>query len=208
MTTMYGDPAQGPIPASPSGLFDGVPLLGDRTRFLYRHVHRTISAFIEEKLSARGWGKAVPSGPQPSVNFGATPLTYQEIQPDENGVTIKGNTVAITPGDEGEDHLAELGGGFWHVPIPFFFDVYGDDQSISKSIGSDIKSLLTRGTVIPLYDWTTGTPVLVPGSYIEFEFVTGPERPVAAQTATDFRKYWHVVKAEAHTYYVPTLPAG
>lgn len=198
---------QGAIPVSPAGLFTNVPVLPDMPRFLYRHVHRTISAYIEEKLTTLGWGKAVPSGPQPSVNFGATPLTYQEIQPDENGQTVKSNTVAITPGDEQQDELGELGGGLWHVAIPFFFDVYGEDQSISKSIASDIKSLLTRGTVIPLYDWTTGTPVQANGAYIEFEFVLGPERPPVAQTASDFRRYWQIVKCEAHTYYYPVSPS-
>lgn len=200
--------AQGEIPVSPPNLFDGVPLLDDTVRFLYRHVHRTICAYTEEKLALRGWPRKVKTGLQPTVNFGATPLTFQEIQPDENGIPIKGNTVAITPGDEAADELEELGGGFWHVPIPFFFDVYGDDQSISKSIASDVKALITRGVVIPLYDWTTGLPVRVPESYVEFEFVTGPERPVAAQTATDFRRWWHVVKCEAHTYYVPRLATG
>lgn len=195
------------VPVSPTGLFSSSVALPDAPRFLYRHTHRTISAYVEEKLTAFGWGKRVDSGSQPSVNFGASPLTYQEIQPDENGVPIDANTIAITPGDEGQDELVELGGRFWHVSCPYFFDVYGDDQSIAKSIASDVKSLVTRGAVIPLYDWTTGTPVVVSESYIEFDLVTGPERPPAAQAATDFRRYWQIVKAEAHTYYVPVSPS-
>jgi hypothetical protein len=186
-----------------AGLFDTIVTTTDSPRFLYRHVHRTISAFVEEKMITLGWPRPASSGPQPTVNFGATPVTYQEIQPDENNVAIASNTVAITPGDESDDVLGELGGGFWEVTIPFFFDVYGDDQSISKSIAADIKSLLTRGTCLPLYDWTSGTPTAVTGSYIEFEFVIGPERPPAAQQATDFRRFWSVVKAEAHVYYTP-----
>lgn len=153
-------------------------------------------------MTALGWGKRLRTGVQPAVNFGASPVTYQEIQPDENNVAITANTIAVTPGDEGIDELAELGGRYWHVAIPFFFDVYGDDQSIAKSIASDIKGLLTRGTVLPLLDWTSGIPVAVPQAYIEFELVIGPERPPAAQSATDFRRFWSVVKAEAHTYYV------
>lgn len=199
---------QGGIPASPSGLFANVDVRPEAPRFLYRHVHRTISAYIEEKLTGLGWGRAVAGPFQPTVNFGATPLTYQEILPDENGQTVKPNTVAVTPGDEGEDELGELGGGLWHVAIPFFFDVYGEDQSIAKSIASDIKSLITRGAVIALYDWTNGTPVQSNGGYIEFEFVTGPERPQVAQVASDFRKYWQIVKCEAHAYYYPVSPSA
>lgn len=196
------------LPATPPNLFAGVDVSADVPRFLYRHIHRTISAYVEEKMTGLGWGKRVATGSQPTVNFGASPVTYQEIQPDENNVPVTPNTVAITPGDEDEDRLVEMGGGFWEVPIPFFFDVYGDDQSISKSIASDIKSLLTRGTCIPLFDWTTGTPIQVPESYIEFELVIGPERPPAAQQATDFRRFWSVVKSEAHTYYVPVSPSA
>jgi len=198
-----------PLPETPTGLFANVVDSPDVLRFLYRHVHRTTAAYIEERMIARGWGKRAASGPQPTVNFGASPVTYQEIQPDENGTSVKPNTLAITPGDEGEDTLEELGGGYWQVVIPFFFDVYGDDQSISKSIASDVKALLTRGLVLPLYDWTTGTPAVVESSYIEFENVIGPERPVVAQISTEgFRRFWNVVKAEAHIYYVATGPAA
>lgn len=198
-----------PLPVTPSGLFSDVVHYNDVPRFMYRHVHRTVAAYIEEKMVAKGWPKRVASGSQPVSNFGAAPVTYQEIQPDENGKSVVANAIAITPGDEGDDVLQEMGGGYWEVLIPFFFDCYGEDQSISKSMASDVKSLITRGTVLPLYDWTTGTPVVVPESYIEFTDVFGPERPPVAQAAAEgFRRFWHVVKAEAHIFYVPASAAS
>lgn len=166
-------------------------------RFRSRHAHKTVAAYIEEKLTQLGWvGSAVP--------FGATPLTFKEVVPDENGVAVAANTVSITAGDLSEDALAELGGGLWEVVLPIFIDVYGDSASIAQSIAEDVREQLTRGMVIPMFDWSDVQAPALDGGYIEFEGVVGPERPQASAVSQDFRKFWRVVKVEAHLYYEGT----
>lgn len=162
-------------------------------RFRQRHVHRTIAAYIESALAELGWVV-------PPVNFGTVPVTFIEIQPDENGEKVAPNTVAITLGDEPADEDLEMGNGLQGLDLPVFVDIYGVEQSVAVSIASDVKSVL-KNAVIPLYDYT-GAPPVVTDDLIEFEDVTGPEKPAVAREASDFRKYWRVVKAIAHVEFV------
>ena len=164
-------------------------------RFRSRHVHRTIAAFMEERLGLLGW-----TGDP--VNFGTAPIIFKEVVPDENGAPIAANTVSISLGDIDEDALGQLGGGLWETILPVFFDVYGASASVAQSIAEDIKEQVTRGVVLPVYNWNeVAVPVLVAGEYIEFENVIGPERPAGSAVSQDFRRFWRIVKAEAHVYY-------
>lgn len=164
-------------------------------RFRVRHVHKTVADFIEAELTALGWKN-------PPVNFGTVPVTFLEFQPDEAGKPIAANTVAITLGDEGAAEDEELGGGLRELAYPLFVDVYGANQSIAASIASDVKDIL-EDRYFPVLDFTTD-PVGVPTSeYIELDKDDlTVERPGAAASATDFRRYWRVVKSTVRVHYV------
>lgn len=163
-------------------------------RFRTRHIHKTICSYLETQMATLGWVND-------PINFGASPLTFQEIQPDENGETVTPNLLAITLGDVDQDTLEQLGGGVWNMPIPVFFDVYGDNGSVAVSIADDVRDLVSRGQIISVYDWTDPSNPVKQDDYIEFERVVGPERPQASIGSTDFRKHWRVVKGIARVYY-------
>ncbi len=164
-------------------------------RFRSRHVHKTVAEYLREKLGELGWLTA-------PINFNATAVTFREVQPDENGTSVAPNTVSVTAGDLGDDQETQLGGGIYEVVIPFFIDVYGESAGLAQSIAEDLREQLTHGRVLPLYDWNdVQAPARVDGAYIEFENVVGPERPQGSQTSADFRRFWRVVKAEAHVLY-------
>lgn len=135
------------------------------------------------------------------VNFGATALRFQEFQPEQEGEAIMPNLLAISPGNENEDDLEQLGGGLWSVELPMFFDVYTEKSSLSVSIASDVKDLLTREKAIYLKDWTNPSSPVTLGDIIYFEQVTGPQQPPSAAVSSDFRRHWRVVKCMAHCYY-------
>lgn len=165
-------------------------------RFRSRHVRQTIADYIEAGLTDLGWVNA-------PTNFGAIPLTFQEVDPEEpqQGIQVLPNTVSTSLGDEPDDEEYELGGGLESVEFPVFVDVYAENNSMAVSIASDIKQLL-KHTVIPVTDYT-GTPTPHPTEYMEFESVIGPERPPASIGATEFKRHWRVVKAIAVVYFVP-----
>lgn len=179
--------------ALPTGLFP--PAYRPDVRFRSRHVQKTLGEFIGEKLGELGWSGS-------NVNFGATPITLREVSPDENGQSVAPNTVSVTTGDIAAEQLQQLGGGLWEVVIPIFVDVYGDSSAIAQSIAEDVKDQLSQGLTLPMYDWSdVQNPRSVPGSYIELDNVDGPSRPQAAATSQDFRRFWRVVRGEAHVYY-------
>lgn len=173
------------------------PAVRSDLRFRSRHVHRTLAAFMEETLTELGWVT-------PPVNFGSSPVTFEEIQPDENGRVVAPNTVAITIGDVATDELYELGGSLYHLLVPAFFDVYGVNASVAQSLADDIKEQVTRENIIPVYDWTNAAAPVKTSATIEFENALGPEKPQAAAVSLDFRRFWRVVKVECHVYYHPT----
>jgi hypothetical protein len=168
------------------------------TRFRSRHVHRTVAEFLHEKLRELGWVND-------PVNFGAKPVIFREIQPDENGLAVEANTVSVSAGDLGTEAESQLGGGIYEVVIPFFIDVYGESSGVAQSIGEDLKEQVGYGRILPLLDWSdVQLPIPAYGAYIEFENATGPERPQASQVSADFRRNWRVVKVEAHVHYAET----
>lgn len=162
-------------------------------------------AYLTQQLDSNGWIT-------PPVNFGTAAATIVAGLPDEQrdvqtgaGTIATGvapNTVAVTMGDEAEWVLHELGGGQYHVDMPVFVDVYGANSSVARSIASDVKTLLSERH-IPLYDFTGPTPVHNGDDYIEFDVVIGPERPPASMQATDFKRYWRIVRGVATVYFRP-----
>lgn len=167
-------------------------------RFRTRQVHQRICDYIEAGMKDLGWGDASLPLADPlnaAVPFQATPLTYVEVQPDENGLDVAENTLSITLGDGGADDDAQMGGGLWQIPYPLFIDVYGASSGLALSIIEDVKGLINYGLKINALDYTTDAAGVATDEWIEFEDVTGPERPAAAAFAADFRKHWRIVKA-------------
>lgn len=149
-------------------------------------------------MKGLGWGDASLPSTDPlnaAVPFSSTPLTYVEIQPDENGKDVVENTLSITLGDGGSDDEMQLGGGLYDVIYPLFIDVYGVNGGIALSIAEDVKGLINYGMKINALDYTTDAAGVATDEWIEFEDVTGPEKPAAAAFAADFRKHWRIVKA-------------
>lgn len=174
-------------------------------RFRVRHVHRTLADHLEAQLILLGWGNsAAPAGDpvNAAVNFGTTPVTFIEFQPDEAGKEVKANTVAITLGDEPSAEDEELGDGLRVIKFPLFVDIYGADQSIAASIASDVKRLL-EDLYLPVRDYTT-----VPGGAVSSEYLELDkddvviEKPQATLGLADFKRYWRVVKTMAQVHYV------
>ena len=165
-------------------------------RFRSRHVHKTICTYVEDQLTTKGWVND-------PVNFGATAVTFEEIQPDENGLAVEPNTVAITLGDAPAAELEELGDGLWSIPYVVFIDVYGDNGSVAVSIAEDIRDSIDRDKCVYVSDFTDPNNPVVTTNYVQFERVVGPERPPASASSQDFRRYWRIVKATARLYYSP-----
>ena len=164
-------------------------------RFRSRHLHATLVEHLRVQLDQRGWIT-------PPINFDEDPATVLDYQPDERGVAINANTVAISLGDFEADEDEELGarfpGGLRSASYPVFIDVYMAKQALSVSICDDIRDIYQDLTV-PLVDQLTGTQV--PGAMIEIAAIIGPERPPAATGAENFRRYWRVMRMAADLYY-------
>lgn len=166
-------------------------------RFHQRHIHKTVANYVEVGLTSLGWVN-------PPINFGTTPLSFMETQPEDEGVEVKENTVAISVGNEQVDMLEELGGGLYSVRLPLFFDVFTERSSLSVSVASDIKDLVTRGKAIYVKDWTDPANPVQVSELLYFEDVVGPEKPEVASVSTNFRRHWRIVKAMAKVYYGPS----
>jgi hypothetical protein len=170
-----------------------------------RYIHATLVAAVRDGLTALGWFNT----PAPFGAANIVELTEYEI--DDRRTDIRPNTVTFTLGDEEADVPEEMGanlGGLKSVTIPFFADIYGEEQAISIAIASDIKSILTDA-YMPLRNWAIPADNVNPaappitGAYIEVEDVVGPERPVGSTTAgaESFKRYWRVVRGVSTTYW-------
>jgi hypothetical protein len=177
-----------------SGTFGGGPVLqeGSAPRFRQRHVHKTLVDYLRNGLVDRGWVT-------PPINFGTTPVTFMEAQPEEGGIRVPPNTVAITIGDEAEDLDEEMGAGLQSCAYALFVDIYGADNSSAVSIASDIKDLL-KNMYLPLRDYTTVSGGAPTEHMIELEDVT-VERATTSTGAID-KRFWRIVKAMAVLYFV------
>jgi len=158
-------------------------------RFRSRHVHKTVADYLEAGLTDLGWVNA-------PVNFGTTPVTFSEFEPDEpNPTEIKVNTVSITMGDELPDEELELGGRLLSTKYVLFVDVYGANRSVANSICSDAKALLVD-LYLPVRDFTTDNAGIATTELLGIDRDTVlVERPAEAADAKDIRKNWRVVKA-------------
>jgi hypothetical protein len=136
------------------------------------------------------------------VNFATTPMTFLEFQPDEAGIAIAPNTVAITLGDEGAAEDEEMGDGLRELVYPLFVDCYGASQSIAVSIASDIKTLLEDRYMV-VRNFTTNPLGVATTEQIELDKDdVSVERPSASLGASDLRRYWRVVKTSVRVHYV------
>lgn len=158
-------------------------------RFRSRHVHKTVADYLESGLDDLGWVTA-------PVNFGTTPVTFSEFEPDEpNPTEILVNTVSITMGDELPDAELELGGRLLSTKWVLFVDVYGANRSITNSICSDVKALLAD-LYLPVLEFTTSSAGVATTERLEVDRDTIlVERPTESADAKDIRKNWRVVKA-------------
>lgn len=181
--------------------FPGTP---SNLRFRYRHVHATMFDYVKTSLVGLGWGDAGLPASDPAnaaVNFATTPATYLEFQPDESGVKIAVNTVAITLGDEPASEDEEMGPGLQLVRFPVFVDIYGANQAISHSIASDVKHML-ENHYQQVMDHTVSPPAPVDEQLELDKDDVMVMKPQAALSAQDFRRYWRVVKTLARVHYI------
>lgn len=165
-------------------------------RFRDRHVAKSIGEFMRQGLIELGWVND-------PVNFGTTPFTFAEYQPEESGKDIVVNTVAVTEGDPGIVEPAEMGDGLWTYVLPVFVDVYAENRELAKSVAGDMHSWIFKHPVIPVRDWTDPDHPVESDVTVEWENLEGPVTPAIASTATDIKRHWKVVKVEAHVYYLP-----
>lgn len=164
-------------------------------RFRIRHLHKTVADFLEAELALLGWVNA-------PVNFGVTPVTFLEFQPDASEIKtqVLPNTVAITVGDEQSASDEELGDGLKSIDFPLFVDIYGEKRAIAQSIASDVKDLLSD-RYLYITDFTGAPTVTNEQIEIAKESVF-METPPAAAAAQDIRRNWIVVKATLTVFYV------
>lgn len=157
-------------------------------RHRQRHVHATIVRHLREELIALGWVN-VP------VNFGTTPVTVIDYEPQQAGETPAFNTVAVSINHQGADEEYELG-GLQQVDFTLFVDIYGEHEPIGVAIGDDIKDSLVKG--LPLLDFTNSPPTAT-DSWLEFENVLVEQIPTA--TTTLDKRSWRAVKATAVCFF-------
>lgn len=160
-------------------------------RHRQRHVHATIVQHVREILDAAGW----ISDP---VNFGTTPVTLIDYEPQQAGVTPAFNTVAVSIGDQSQDNVMELGGGLHECRYALFIDIYPIQESIGIAIADDLKAELTD-QLIPLKDFTLDPLGVEVESQIEFDAVIVEVVPSAATTLD--KRSWRVVKATAACFF-------
>jgi hypothetical protein len=153
-----------------------------------RHVHATVFNLVKSGLTTLGWVNS-------PVNFSTTPVTFLDFQPEERGVDIVANTIAVSLGDVEDDVLGQVGGGLWSRRYPIFIDVYGVHLPITEAICDDVRDLLPEpGAAFALVDQTTGLDVA--GADLEIEFLFGPERPAVAGTFDGLKRNWRIMRLQ------------
>lgn len=156
-----------------------------------RHVHKTICEHVRTSLDTLGWFDNPP--------FGATPVTFMEIQPEENGMAPEPNTVAVTLGDETPIIEAEMGAGLVEQTVDLFIDVYGEDLSTSVALSSDVRDALTW-LETPLLDYTSDPDGTDSGAMLCFDDVF-VDTPPAAVGRVD-KRAWRVVNAQVRVEFL------
>ncbi len=159
-----------------------------------RHLHATFYNHTKAKLAELGWVSA-------PVNFGTSPVTIIDYQPEERNEAVKHNTVAVTLGDFNADEDEELGakgGGLRSALYSVYIDVYMNEQALSLAICDDIRDVY-EDLYMDLINQITGFPV--PNAKIDVETVAGPERPAANIGAEQFKRHWRIMRADGRLYY-------
>jgi hypothetical protein len=156
-------------------------------RFRSRHLHATFYNHFIAQMSALGW-IGTPT------NFGTTPLTVVDYQPEDRTEAIRSNTVAVSLGEE----LGALGGGLRSALYNVFIDIYMSEQALAVAVSDDVRDIYTDLTM-PLVNQIDGS--FVPGTLIEVDTVLGPERPSGTAGSDTFRKNWRVMRVDARLYY-------
>jgi hypothetical protein len=173
-------------------------------RFRYRHVHATLFDYVRAHLVALGWGDSSLPADDPAnlaINFGGVAMTFIDSQPDESGLVIVPQTVAVTLGDEPASEDLELGAGLTQVPYPLYVDVFGTNQAIAQAITSDLKDIL-EDIYIPVMDHLTDPPTATDEVIEIWHEDVESGRPQASLTAQDFKRYWRVTRATARVDYL------
>lgn len=163
-------------------------------RFRSRHLHATLYHHLKVRLDELGWVT-------PPINFGTGAVTTIDYQPDERNVQIKHNTVAISLGNYSSDEDEELGaalGGARSAPYQVFVDVYMAEQALSLAICDDIRDIFTD-LYLPVIDQITDS--VAPNTYLEIAGVHGPEKPAAAASAEQFKRYWRTMRLDTRMYF-------
>ena len=157
-----------------------------------RHVHQTMADVIKAALTAGDWFSSTPP-------YGATAATFVTIEPQQAGLPIKPNTVAVTleakvPAEEQE--VGASTGGLWKVSWVLFTDVYAENWSTAMALCDDVDAALA-GAIVPLNDYTTGTGVPT-DDWVEVQGVSVAEPPAAGAME---HQWWRVVHAPINVYY-------
>lgn len=169
-------------------------------RFRARHVHRTIYEYVISELATLGWPTVAAIAGGAVSNFGTDGLTVLEFTPDDAGQRVAANTLVVTLGDEPHAIDQELGDGLRLIAFPVFVDIYGANQGIATSIASDVKTLF-EDRYMQVIDFGL-TPPADSAEYLEFDKDdVSVDRPPGTG-ATDFRRYWRVVRTDARIYYI------
>ena len=162
-------------------------------RHLTRHAHQTLCATVKTALIATGW---IPTAPVTTAIFGATPVTFMEIDPQTAGLKIALNTVAVTLGPRNATEEAELG-GLVSTSYILFVDVYGEAWSVTAALVDDIIEAI-QYLRTPVLDYTSGTGV-ESTYYIELDEMQEDEPPAAG---SGDRRYWRVVSGVVTVFYL------
>lgn len=173
-------------------------------RFRYRHVHATLFAYVRTQLVELGWGDsalAPTDSANTNINFDTLAMTFHDFQPDEAGMAVAGQTVAITMGDEPASEDQELGAGLALIRYPVYIDVYGANQALATAVTSDLKDIL-EDLYLPVLDYTANPPATT-DELIEIwheDVMSG--RPTASLAAQDFKRYWRTLHLTARVDYL------
>lgn len=161
-------------------------------RFRSRHLHATVFDYVTLKLTELGWVT-------PPINFGTTPCTLIDYQPDERTEQIKPNTVAVSLADYANDEDEELGaavGGVRSAPYQIYIDVYMQRQAEAQAICDDIRDIFTD-EFLYLVDQISGEQTQ---NMIEVENINGPEK-ISGASADQFKRYWRAMRLDLRLYF-------
>lgn len=152
-----------------------------------RLIHDSIFYVVEAALENLGWMTDVDHLP---VNFVSGTL--------DDADTVPFNTVGFQTASTDGDYV-EVGSELTEDRYVVFFDVYAEDEDVSKHLAYDLRDILRgkfasidRDTcMLPVLDYTLATPSFL--FYVEASNVTIDR---AATWTKPHQQFWRVVRAE------------